>query len=269
MRYGELRWPDIQQMDKQRAVVVCPLASLEQHGHHLPLLTDTLLVTGVAERVHQRLSEQVLLTPTLWLGASDHHLDFPGTVSVRNTIYVELIKDVARSFVRAGFRRILFLNGHGGNIAPGEVALTEMANSSDACDAAHLALGSYWTLASAEMDAARHGMSTPALSHACEYETSMMLFLHEELVAMESARGGGPQVVEDHRGVAVAGRFHRRTRTGALGQPEASTKEKGETLIQAIVDRVSDFLGDFAEWPFRDVLPESFGQDSRAAHPGE
>ncbi|MCH8840098.1 MAG: creatininase family protein, partial [Planctomycetes bacterium] len=82
MRYGEKRWIDIDAMDKDRVVVVCPIGSLEQHGHHLPLLTDTNLVTEVAERVEKKLSDKVLLTPTLWLGASDHHLDFPGTVSV-------------------------------------------------------------------------------------------------------------------------------------------------------------------------------------------
>ncbi|MEO2045830.1 MAG: creatininase family protein [Pirellulales bacterium] len=97
--------------------------SAEQHGHHLPLLTDTYLVTEVAERVEQTLLDKVLLTPTLWLGASDHHLDFPGTISVPNTFYVEMIKNMVRCFVKAGFRRVLLLNGHGGNIAPGEVRL--------------------------------------------------------------------------------------------------------------------------------------------------
>jgi hypothetical protein len=81
VRYGDKRWIDIDAMDKDRVVVVCPIGSLEQHGHHLPLLTDTYLVTEVAERVEKKLSDKVLLTPTLWLGASDHHLDFPGTVS--------------------------------------------------------------------------------------------------------------------------------------------------------------------------------------------
>ena len=131
MRYGDCRWVDIDAMDKDGVVVVCPIAALEQHGHHLPLLTDTYLATEVAERVEQAVPDKVLLTPTLWVGASDHHLDFPGTVSLPNTLYVEVIKNVVRCFVRAGFRRILLLNGHGGNIAPGTVAITELANECD------------------------------------------------------------------------------------------------------------------------------------------
>ena len=94
MRYGNCRWVDIQATDKDQIVVVVPTGALEQHGRHLPLLTDTILVTEVAERVEKKLSDQVLLVPTLWLGASDHHLDFPGTLSLPNTVYPEMIKHV-------------------------------------------------------------------------------------------------------------------------------------------------------------------------------
>lgn len=80
MKYGDGCWVDIEQADKNKVVVV-PLGSMEQHGHHSPLLTDTYLVTAVAERVEQELREQTYFLPTLWLGASDHHLDLPGTTS--------------------------------------------------------------------------------------------------------------------------------------------------------------------------------------------
>ena len=109
MRYGDCRWVDIEATNKEEVVVVCPVAALEQHGHHLPLLTDTYLVTEVAERVEKALPEKVLLTPTLWMGSSDHHLDFPGTVSLPASLYVEVLKQTVRCFIRAGFRRILLL----------------------------------------------------------------------------------------------------------------------------------------------------------------
>ena len=112
MRYGNCRGVDIQATDKDQIVVVVPTGALEQHGRHLPLLTDAILVTEVAERVEKKLSDQVLLVPTLWLGASDHHLDFPGTLSLPNTVYAEMIKHVLQCCVGAGFRRIMFLNGH-------------------------------------------------------------------------------------------------------------------------------------------------------------
>jgi creatinine amidohydrolase len=73
MRYANLRWTDIARLEKDRVLVVCPLGSIEQHGHHLPLVTDTALVTAVAEEVEARVADRLLLVPTLWLGASDHH----------------------------------------------------------------------------------------------------------------------------------------------------------------------------------------------------
>jgi creatinine amidohydrolase len=260
MYYGDCRWVEIQELDKGRVVVVCPLASLEQHGHHLPLLTDTYLVTAVAEGVHRKLRDRILLTPTLWLGASDHHLDFPGTVTVPNTLYTEMIKQMVRCFVRAGFTRVLLLNGHGGNVTPGLNAITELSNSCDACDAAHLALASYWTIAAPVMGAERHGMQSKQLSHACEYETSMMLQLHKDLVVMSHAKASPPVVStpfyhsEQLGRLSVAGRFHRRTETGAMGRPDLATAEKGASLLAAIVDEVAACIEDFAAWPDRPVL---------------
>ncbi len=254
MLYGNLRWIDIEFLDKDETVVICPLASLEQHGHHLPLLTDTHLATAVAERVHSRLADSVLLLPTLWLGASDHHIDFPGTVTVSGTQYVDIIKSITVSLISAGFWKILFLNGHGGNVAPGEVAITQMADDSDDCNDAYIVLASYWTVAADAMQADRHGMSQPSLSHACEYETSLMLHLHKDLVMMDRAVGyqkSSPAVPD---GVRVAGRFNLKSETGALGSPELATAEKGESLLGAIVDEVTTLVQEMAQWPLREVL---------------
>jgi creatinine amidohydrolase len=258
MRYGDCRWVDVEEMDKDKVVVVCPVAALEQHGHHLPLLTDTYLVTEVAERVERALPDEVMLTPTLWVGASDHHLDFPGTVSLPNTLYVEVLKQVVRCYVQAGFRRILLLNGHGGNIAPGTVAITELANSCDDVDGLLLAFSSYWELAG--YDSETHGLETAFVSHACEYETSMMLVVKGELVHMDQAQAGSPVIEspfyhsELGGKVTVAGRFHRLTPTGAMGSPEKATTDKGETLLSAGATEVVKFIEEFLTWDHRIVL---------------
>ncbi len=254
MKYGELRWPEIDALDKDRVVVVCPIGSLEQHGHHLPLLTDSLLVTAVADAVHERLADQVLLTPTLWLGASDHHLDFPGTVSASNSIYVEIIKDVASSFVQHGFTRILFLNGHGGNIAPGETAITELTNQDDECDDVYIALASYFSIAEKAVAPEKHGMQTPSITHACEYETSLMMHVHPHLVLADRAKGQGERVLPEPPGTRIAARFHRHTETGAMGRPDLATPEKGASLFAAIVDKVASMIRQITEWPQRKVL---------------
>ena len=227
MLYGDLRWIDIELMEKDDKVVVCPLASLEQHGHHLPLLTDTYLATAVAERVHDAFAESMLLLPTMWLGASDHHLDFPGTVSISNEDYANIIRSLTASLVSAGFWKILFLNGHGGNVAPGEVAITQMADDSQECNEAYIVLASYWTIAAESLADSQHGMSQPSLSHACEYETSLMLHVRKQLVTMESAVGYGESSPPVPPGVRVAGRFNMKSETGALGSPELATADKG------------------------------------------
>ena len=260
MLYGNMRWTEIENLDKEQVVVVCPLASMEQHGHHLPLLTDTCLVSELAERIHERLEDQIALTPTLWLGASDHHLDFPGTLSVPITLYTEMIKNLLRSFVKAGFRRIFFLNGHGGNLGPGSDAIYEMANSCDECDSALVSIGSYWNIAQPAMAAEKHGMGSRQLSHSCEYETSMMLHLHRELVVMECAKGTEPVIEsrfyssENLGRVGVSGRFRRQSETGAMGRPDLATAEKGKSLLEAITDEVAAFIRDFSAWQHLPVL---------------
>ncbi|MDP7252909.1 MAG: creatininase family protein [Planctomycetota bacterium] len=260
MLYGDQRWIDIRDVDKENTIVVCPIASLEQHGHHLPLLTDTYLVTGIAEGVHEQLGDKIALTPTLWLGASDRHLDFPGTVTVTNSVYGEMIKNMLRSFVRAGFRRIFFLNGHGGNLTPGGNAVTEMVNSCPDCDEALVTIASYWLIAKPVMGAEQHGMASQQLSHAAEYETSMMLHFRGDLVHMDQARGHPPVIdtpffsSENLGRVGFASRFCRESPTGALGQPEQATAEKGESLVNAIVQEVCAFVEDFASWDFLPVL---------------
>jgi creatinine amidohydrolase len=253
MLYGNLSWPQIESLDKDNVVVVVPLASLEQHGHHLPLLTDTYLATAVAEGVHAKFPDRMLLLPTLWLGASDHHLDFPGTVTVSNPDYVKIIQQIAASLVSAGFWRILFLNGHGGNVAPGEVAITQLANEHDQVNEAYLVLASYWTVAAKEMNAQQHGMTQPSLSHACEYETSLMLHLHQSLVQMPRARGDDAEELDVPSGVRISGRFNLKSETGALGRPDLATVEKGASLLAAIVDEVADLVQTMLNWPQREL----------------
>src|SRR4051794_40778254 len=101
MKYGELKWPDIERMDKAHKVVVVPLGSLEQHGHHLPLLTDSLIGGALADRVEAALPETVLLLPMQWLGSSHHHLKFPGTLSLPSPLYIDLVTALCECLLTA------------------------------------------------------------------------------------------------------------------------------------------------------------------------
>src|SRR5436853_3017411 len=104
MQLGERNWREAG--DLKGKVVVAPIGSLEQHGHHLPLLTDSLIGAEVARRAEAELGDAALFLPTLWVGASDHHRAFPGTVSISNSVYVDVLIDMLESLIGSGFRRI-------------------------------------------------------------------------------------------------------------------------------------------------------------------
>jgi len=255
MKYGELKWPEIEAMDKDK-VVVMPIAALEQHGHHLPLLTDTFIVTSLAERVERALPEQVLLLPTLWVGSSNHHLAFPGTLSLDNSIYIRALKQMIHCLIGVGFRRIFLLNGHGGNVVPANQAIYEVSLEREDLADLWLVLSSYWTLAGRAMTDLPI-METASLTHACEYETSMILHLRPDLVDMSRAKGPETHFPSAYfvPDASRPGRvdsprlFHRISRTGAFGRPELARADKGEQLLATIACEVIAFIQEFASWP--------------------
>ena len=121
MRLQDMTWPEIGDLSRDIPVLV-PVAALEQHGHHMPVFTDSMLLGEVVRRVGEAMTDRVLIAPLMWLGNSHHHLDFPGTLSARPRVYLDLLNDMAENLLAHGFRRIVFLNGHGGNTTPGKQA---------------------------------------------------------------------------------------------------------------------------------------------------
>src|SRR5947208_2794083 len=125
MRFHEMTWPQLRQVPRD-VTVVAPIAACEQHSRHLPTFTDTLLVTAVAEGAERQLPERVLLLPTQWLGASAHHLRFGATLSAEVDTHIDMLCDLLRPLLEDGYRRLLVLNGHGGNIDTMQVALRRL-----------------------------------------------------------------------------------------------------------------------------------------------
>src|SRR5688500_19488217 len=114
----ELSWPAVAALSKDMPVVF-PIAALEQHGHHLPVFTDSLLLGEVIRRAATALETKVLFAPLMWLGNSHHHLEFAGTLSAAPRLYLNLLNGLADNFLQHDFRRIIFVNGHGWNDVPG------------------------------------------------------------------------------------------------------------------------------------------------------
>src|SRR5262245_57167906 len=103
MNLTDMTWPQVKALPPGTPVVI-PVAALEQHGRHLPVFTDSLLLGEVVRRVSERLAERVLFTPLMWLGNSDHHLDFPGTLSAAPRVYLDLLNGLAENLLMYGFQ---------------------------------------------------------------------------------------------------------------------------------------------------------------------
>src|SRR6516225_3718017 len=154
MKFAEMTFPLLRQLPHDTVVVVAPIAACEQHSHHLPTITDTVLVSGVAEGVERRLADQVLLLPTLWLGASSHHLRFGATLSAEVDTHVALLCDLLTPLLEDGYQRLLVLNGHGGNIDTMHMALRRLQPRFRR----HvLSAASYWDLADRELASLAEG----------------------------------------------------------------------------------------------------------------
>src|SRR3954451_14073313 len=118
MRFAEMTAPEIRGASRESTLVVAPIAACEQHSRHLPVFTDSILVGAVADGVERNLPERVLLLPVQWLGASDHHLPFGGTLTATLPTYEQMLVELLTPLLDGGFRRLMLLNGHGGNIDP-------------------------------------------------------------------------------------------------------------------------------------------------------
>jgi len=253
MLWHEKTWTRISAIDK-RIPVLIPLGSCEQHGPHLPLFVDTLQVSTIADKAEKKLADRVLLLPTLWLGSSHHHMDFPGTISLLPSLYSQVIQSLATCVLEAGFRRLFFLNGHGGNQTPVSQALSELVCANDLADDAYLVLSTWWDLGKGKLD---EGMKTREISHACEYETSLMMAIRPDLVSMDRI-SEGPMALDNEwiktenlaaGRVSLFRRFRRLTASGSMGLPSAASPEKGRNILEVITQEVVHFVTDFAGWP--------------------
>ncbi|RMF40881.1 MAG: creatininase family protein [Planctomycetota bacterium] len=229
MWLADLTAPQIDALS-QDTVVVLPIAAIEQHGPHLPLVTDTCLLTGLLQSAHAEVDDRTLIAPVQWWGNSHHHLDFPGTLSAPPGIYVAMLQGLVDTVLAHGFRRILLLNGHGGNDIPARQAMFQVRQTHRQRDDLLLLTATYWTLAPQPPAEVIQGLHQSDMGHACEWETSMMLHLaphlvgaHKELPDVATGDGFKP--------ANRAWTTRQRSSAGYLGAPSAASAEKGQALL--------------------------------------
>jgi creatinine amidohydrolase len=245
MNLADLTWPDVAALSKDTPVVF-PVAAMEQHGRHMPISTDSMLTGEIVRRAEATLGDRALFAPLLWLGNSHHHMDFPGTLSADPRVYVDMLCGLLDNFITHGFRRLLLLNGHGGNDVPGKQAIFEIRQRYRQRKDLLLLLGTYWNLYD-KTSPPHPDLKQTWMGHACEWETSMMLRI-------------APQLVKDHRlvaaqepGTAFEPAFRGWTMTdrsehGHVGDPRDATAEKGEAMFQTFALGVVDLVECMIDW---------------------
>jgi creatinine amidohydrolase len=238
------------------AVVVVPVGSIEQHGPHLPVSTDAVCAERLVDLAVNRLAATVtaVVVPTIRYGFSHDHLGFPGTLSISHRLLEDLLVEIGVGILRTGYRRIVFVNGHGSNDRLLYYAVRQIRDSGN--EPAAVAGVTYWKLAAADIAACRLS-PVGGMGHACELETSLMLAFEPETVDMGKAVREIPKSYSAYRGddllasgpVVAPDRFADRTRTGVMGDPTFASAKHGRELAEIISRRLAAFLDEFATWP--------------------
>jgi creatinine amidohydrolase len=232
MRLAELHWPEVEKLDRERIVVIVPVGSMEQHGPHLPFQVDVLIASRLAEDLEKKIPE-ILLVPPIWTGVSAHHMDFPGSITVRAKVLMDVLHDICDSLYHHHFRRIVLLNGHGGNRSSLEVLGQEL----------FVEFGltvntlAYWDLVPDLVKSLKKTNSS-GMGHSGELETSLMLHLAPHLVNHKEIPPGVLGIDEPGpmTGIRRYVNMKEHSKEGVIGMPSASSAEVGEKLYQAALE---------------------------------
>jgi creatinine amidohydrolase len=245
MLLQELAWPKVSSLSKDTPVIV-PVAAVEQHGHHLPVFTDSMLLGEIVRRVESAMTDRVLVAPLMWYGNSHHHLDFAGTLSCPPRAYLDMLVGLVENLITHGFKRILMLNGHGGNDVPGKQAMFEVRQSHRHRSDLLLLFTTYWSLGTRPWETMPE-LQQREMGHACEWETSMILRIRPDLVGdYQSATvipPGNPFTPASRAWITKD-----RSQIGHIGWPHLASAEKGEHLFQAFAGDTQGLLDRMLKW---------------------
>ena len=253
--YDELTWPEINIAIEAKKVVLLPIGSTEQHGHHLPLDVDNFLARGICTTAARLAPREMLVMPTIPYGYNEHALDFPGTIHITYEHFIEYCLDVCKSVAYAGFERIILVDGHGSNEHLCEFIARRATLETDAIVASVM-----WTNLAIESFERVRDSGHGGAAHACELETSAYLYLDPSRVQMDLAQDhfGGAAGSEGSKflhvdltkgwgPVKVVRWTSSATPTGVSGAPTLATAAKGEAIVTASGENLLAFAREFKQ----------------------
>jgi creatinine amidohydrolase len=232
---AHMNWVDFEAHAELTDLVLMPFGAVEVYGPHLPMGADGIATSALAARVAERVP--AFVAPLIPVGFSETLAEYPGTLSVRPESLVTYARDVAESFIHWGCRRILFVNGHAGNVP----YLSELARQLEQAHGVRCAQIDWWRFIQplvedlVESDCLPHG-------HASEFGTSVMLHLVPEHVKMERALRNEPEVRNPFPDFLRPMSYRAQTSTGVLGDATVGSAEKGAEVMRRAVERVVGFV---------------------------
>ena len=248
VEWARLKAHELRVLASDNAVVILPVASIEQHGPHLPVMTDTRIGHEVACRAARKAyaRQSTIVTPVVWHGLSEHHMPFGGTLTLDYDTFFSVLRCLMQSLQRHGFTRVLISNSHGGNIGAMHSAVDRLVPELGMS----IVATTYANEAKDEIDKLLENQ--PGIMHACEGETAMMMAMTPELVdtsdlsSLATQRGAGPLAVgkASYRWRS----FAQATANGVSGNPTAASAEQGEAILEAAAGALADLIADQDTW---------------------
>jgi len=236
-----LTWADVKSEIKNgRDTVLVPFGSTEQHGKHMPLCTDAVLGDEIGWALAGRLD--AFLAPTVRFGCSEHHLSFPGTISLGEETFKRIVLDVVASLSRHGFRRIVLMPTHGGNFKPLAEAVAELnpienVNVVAFTDLEGLVKAAFQSSGARGVNPAQSG------AHAGEWEASLMLALRPDQVKMDRAAEGFVGELSEIMAKVFDG-IQNLDANGVLGDPRPATAAAGQQYFEEVVEFLYQWVED-------------------------
>ena len=244
---GKMTWPELDEQMKNIKLALVPVGSCEQHGPNTTFATDAARAASYAEKLAERCGNKVVVFPCVTYGLSLHHMDFPGTVTLRRAKLraMHLLEDIGVSIAKHGIRKILFLNAHGGNFPALEGAIINLKQLHG--------VDAYWSAVGSEISLGGLTGLPKLIGHACEVETSSCLYLCPELVRENRVPGIMQDSMLTHdsfvKGGAAWSWKNDASLNGALGDARKATYEIGKKMTEDSLDYMEKLVDEIIARP--------------------